>query len=591
MRSSRLTSTCSCGECRSGPGQTYRAVATRLPEGRGSLLGPFQVWGTRRDDPNDIVPHEHRRDLRGLSVFESWVNNASARAVGTQDILTTPWRRDANSSLPDRLHEVARQRRSRRSRSSRGKATSRCFPSFGAIGRNIAGMGIATPAWMKAKYPDLREVGRVRSQHIQSGESGRRTSRSRRSRIAFPTIRSGRPSRSWRSATMRFGPSSRPASTARRPRTGSRPRSSSDGTGLAGRFFAGVSYRSIASACPRDTLEFDDLGVTYGFSTARSYTIDWYGFDNAKDVVPRSHRHWPRDSGGCPGASPPESYVAARVSAGDADMQVDGVPPEAPYGFDVVGLDRMWPGKVIAIPPPPARADRRVFADLCPSSARAVRHLRRRATTAREAASSPSEEGFDRLTISEQTTFYGITHALMNSRLTDAQGASLGTALDRVRVDRADRGTVRRARRRRAVPALRHPEAGHPRRAGEEPGVLPGPREHGLSRGIPAFATDWSARNRTSRSPCRRTDCAPTSTWTIAPARHPQSMFNGHLTASNSDIRVGENSNKARRTVEWAHYLVAGVRDDWRKRCPTSPICSTSIAPMRRRRRYLPIGR
>ena len=27
-----------------------------------------------------------------------------------------------------------------------------------------------------------------------------------------------------------------------------------------------------------------------------------------------------------------------------------------------------------------------------------------------------SEEVFDRLTISEQTTFYGITHALMNTR-------------------------------------------------------------------------------------------------------------------------------------------------------------------------------
>ena len=33
------------------------------------------------------------------------------------------------------------------------------LPDLGTIGRNIAGMGIATPAWMKAKYPDLREVG------------------------------------------------------------------------------------------------------------------------------------------------------------------------------------------------------------------------------------------------------------------------------------------------------------------------------------------------------------------------------------------------------------------------------------------------
>ena len=84
--------------CPSGPGRTYRAVATRLPEGPGALLGPYQVWGTRRDDPNDIVPHEHRRDLRGLFVFAAWLNNSNTRAVGTQDILDERRRRHAGSA-------------------------------------------------------------------------------------------------------------------------------------------------------------------------------------------------------------------------------------------------------------------------------------------------------------------------------------------------------------------------------------------------------------------------------------------------------------------------------------------------------------
>ena len=141
-----------------GPGQTYRAVATRLPEGRGSLLGPFQVWGTRRDDPNDIVPHEHRRDLRGLSVFEAWVNNANARAVGTQDILTTI------GGVTRIRHYLIDFTRSLGSGVQGGpkltwEGNEPVLPKLNAIGRNIAGMGIATPAWMKAKYPDLREVG------------------------------------------------------------------------------------------------------------------------------------------------------------------------------------------------------------------------------------------------------------------------------------------------------------------------------------------------------------------------------------------------------------------------------------------------
>ena len=72
-----------------GPDHSYRAVATRVPEGRDALLGPYQVWGTRSDDPNDTVPHEHRRDLRGMFVFAAWLNFSNMRAVTTQDIVTT----------------------------------------------------------------------------------------------------------------------------------------------------------------------------------------------------------------------------------------------------------------------------------------------------------------------------------------------------------------------------------------------------------------------------------------------------------------------------------------------------------------------
>ena len=48
------------------PDGTYRAVAARAVPGR--PLGGFR-YGTRPDDPNDIVPHEHRRELRALKVF------------------------------------------------------------------------------------------------------------------------------------------------------------------------------------------------------------------------------------------------------------------------------------------------------------------------------------------------------------------------------------------------------------------------------------------------------------------------------------------------------------------------------------------
>ncbi|GAG23720.1 unnamed protein product, partial [marine sediment metagenome] len=58
------------------PERGYRAVATRIPSRWGNLLGAAQVYGTRSDDPNDIIPHEHRRDLRGLFVFAGWLNHS-----------------------------------------------------------------------------------------------------------------------------------------------------------------------------------------------------------------------------------------------------------------------------------------------------------------------------------------------------------------------------------------------------------------------------------------------------------------------------------------------------------------------------------
>ena len=46
---------------------TYRVIAGRLIPG--NVLGGFKFAGTRPDDPNDLVPHEHRRELRALRVF------------------------------------------------------------------------------------------------------------------------------------------------------------------------------------------------------------------------------------------------------------------------------------------------------------------------------------------------------------------------------------------------------------------------------------------------------------------------------------------------------------------------------------------
>jgi len=69
------------------PDGTFRVVAGRLIPGK--ILGNYRYEGMRPDDPNDVVPHEHRRELRALRVFGAWTNLTDLKAGNTVDSLVT----------------------------------------------------------------------------------------------------------------------------------------------------------------------------------------------------------------------------------------------------------------------------------------------------------------------------------------------------------------------------------------------------------------------------------------------------------------------------------------------------------------------
>ncbi|MGF1469513.1 MAG: hypothetical protein ACFCGT_25610 [Sandaracinaceae bacterium] len=69
------------------------AQATRLPDGgyrasvsqfiQGRPISPWRYHGLRDGDPNDVVPHEHRRDVRAMYVLSAWTDHIDARQENT----------------------------------------------------------------------------------------------------------------------------------------------------------------------------------------------------------------------------------------------------------------------------------------------------------------------------------------------------------------------------------------------------------------------------------------------------------------------------------------------------------------------------
>ncbi|HEY2432230.1 MAG TPA: hypothetical protein VGI12_06115 [Vicinamibacterales bacterium] len=146
--------------CASNADGTYRVAAGRLLTGK--VLGPFRYDGTRPDDPNDTVEHQHRRELRALRVFGVWTNLSDLKAGNTLDTLVEA---GGKSVVRHYLQDVG---------STFGIAPPQgprdwddgfeYFYEGDALLKRLVSFGFALSPWQTAHYTEYRSVGRFESQ-------------------------------------------------------------------------------------------------------------------------------------------------------------------------------------------------------------------------------------------------------------------------------------------------------------------------------------------------------------------------------------------------------------------------------------------
>lgn len=68
---------------RTPDGKRFRGMASKYL--RGEPIGGYPMHGVRPDDPNDRVPHQHRRDVRGQELFFAWLGHTDVKRPNTLD--------------------------------------------------------------------------------------------------------------------------------------------------------------------------------------------------------------------------------------------------------------------------------------------------------------------------------------------------------------------------------------------------------------------------------------------------------------------------------------------------------------------------
>jgi hypothetical protein len=316
--------------------RSYRMIASRaIP---GAPAGPFRYKGTRADDPNDVIPHQNRRDLRGLFVFCAWLNHTDAKSINSLDTLVNEGGRKyirhylidfgsafgSDSDMP------------KNARFGNGYV----IPSRSEVTRGILNLGIPAEPWERADHPEIAAVGRFEASAFEPEKW--------LPNYPNPAFAQRMPEDEYWAAkiVMSFTDDDIRAIVETAQYTDPLATEYITKTLIARRDRIGRTY--FVKVLPleeirvvNERLEFKDLAVALGFVPPRDYDTTWFHLDNTRGVITpiagAATTAIPKELA----AAPVGDYFATRVSMrGDPAKQVTVFLRKTDREIQVVGIDR-----------------------------------------------------------------------------------------------------------------------------------------------------------------------------------------------------------------------------------------------------------
>ena len=145
-----------------------RVLASKYLSGK--VLGPFRYYETRSDDPNDVIRHENRRELRGLRLFAAWLNHDDTRAHNTQD----SWIEEGGVHFVRHyLIDFGSTLGSGTVEAQLPNLSYHYWLDLGLVKKWMGGLGFRVPGYRKVKWPAetrLPGVGRIEAEFFDPEE-------------------------------------------------------------------------------------------------------------------------------------------------------------------------------------------------------------------------------------------------------------------------------------------------------------------------------------------------------------------------------------------------------------------------------------